>query len=64
MKTLRILVITIFVSMSLSSCSVWSNVFKRKSGCPTNGKNVGAEKLLSGDQQSQKAARKAAKFKS
>jgi hypothetical protein len=27
------------------------NVFKRtpKEGCPTNGKNVGAEKLLSGE---------------
>ncbi len=31
----------------MTSC----NVFKRtpKEGCPTNGKNVGAEKLLSGE---------------
>jgi hypothetical protein len=32
-------------------------------GCPTNGKNVGAEKLLSGDAKGIKAAKKAKKFK-
>jgi hypothetical protein len=37
---------------------------KEKYGCPTNGKNVGAEKILSGDKASIKAARKAKKFKS
>ncbi|MFN4313027.1 MAG: hypothetical protein ACK4E0_01950 [Chitinophagaceae bacterium] len=41
------------------SCSL----FKPKYGCPTNGKNVGAEKLLSGDPAAEKAARKAKKFK-
>lgn len=46
--------------MMLSSC----NLFKRGSGCPTNGKNVGAEKLISGDPAAEKAARKAKKFKS
>jgi hypothetical protein len=36
------------------------NVFKKpKEGCPTNGKNVGAEKLLSGEK-----IPKARKFKS
>jgi hypothetical protein len=39
------------------SCSV-------KKGCPSNGKNIGAEKLLSGDAASMKAAKKAGKFKS
>lgn len=37
-----------------------------KSGCPTNGKNVGAEKLLSGDPKHSKdvkAAKKAGKMK-
>jgi hypothetical protein len=38
----------------LSSCSL----FKRGEGCPTNGKNVGAEKLLDGGK-----AAKAKKFK-
>jgi len=32
-------------------------------GCPTNGKNVGAEKLLNGDAKAIKAARKAKKFR-
>lgn len=40
----------------LASCSAGK-------GCPTNGKNIGAEKLLSGDPASIKAAKKAKKFK-
>ncbi len=40
------------------------NLFKKGQGCPTNGKNIGAEKLLSGDAKAEKAARKAKKFKS
>lgn len=43
-----------------ASCSM----FKPKYGCPTNGKNIGAEKLASGDPDAEKAARKAKKFKS
>jgi hypothetical protein len=43
-----------------SSC----NLFKSKYGCPTNGKNIGAEKLVNGDPEAEKAARKARKFKS
>ena len=45
----------------LLSCSVFKS---KKTGCPTNGKNVGAEKLVSGDPEAEKAARKAKKFKS
>ncbi len=44
----------------VASCSM----FKSKYGCPTNGKNIGAEKLASGDPDAEKAARKAKKFKS
>lgn len=40
------------------------NLFKPKYGCPTNGKNIGAEKLASGDPEAEKAARKAKKFRS
>jgi hypothetical protein len=40
------------------------NLFKKGQGCPTNGKNIGAERLLSGDAKAEKAARKAKKFKS
>ena len=50
--------------MMLSSCKAWNGVFGPKYGCPTNGKNVGAEKLASGDPDAERAARKAKKFKS
>lgn len=45
----------------LSGCSLFRN---QKYGCPTNGKNVGAEKIVSGDKDAMKAARRAKKFKS
>ncbi len=56
------LFITAFFAAMLFGCSV----FKKKEtyGCPTNGKNVGAEKILSGDKDAIKAAKKAKKFKS
>jgi hypothetical protein len=54
-----IIVLTVWLIIA-SSC----NLFKPKYGCPTNGKNVGAEKLMGDDPQSEKAARKARKFKS
>jgi hypothetical protein len=37
-----------------------NNVFQRKRGCPSNGRNVGAEKVL---EMSKKEQRKAGKFK-
>jgi exo-beta-1,3-glucanase (GH17 family) len=64
MKNLRFFAVTLSVVVLMSSCGMLSNVFKRKTGCPTNGKNVGAEKLASGDPKAEKAARKAKKFKS
>ncbi len=64
MKNLRFFAVTLSVMVLLSSCGMLSNVFKRKTGCPTNGKNIGAEKLASGDPKAEKAARKAKKFKS
>jgi hypothetical protein len=48
-----------FMTMTVS-CSL----FKPKYGCPSNGKNIGAEKLANGDPDAEKAARKAKKFKS
>jgi hypothetical protein len=58
----QILIVTVlgFFLMTATSC----NLFKKGSGCPTNGKNVGAEKLAAGDPAAEKAARKARKFKS
>lgn len=40
-----------------TSCSLLRK--KDKYGCPTNGRNVGAEKLLSGDKAAIKAEKKA-----
>lgn len=47
-----------------SSCRIWNSLFKPKYGCPSNGKNVGAEKIISGDPEAMKAMKKAKKFRS
>ena len=64
MKNLRIFGMALSFVVLLSSCGMLSNMFKRKTGCPSNGKNIGAEKLVSGDPKAEKAAKKAKKFKS
>jgi hypothetical protein len=46
MKTVRYFIILCTLSLVVSSC----NLFKaNQRGCPTNGKNVGAEQLLGGE---------------
>ncbi|MEO6288773.1 MAG: hypothetical protein ABIO76_02565 [Ginsengibacter sp.] len=57
----KIFVALLFICI-FSGCSVFKK--NEKYDCPTNGKNVGAEKILSGDKAAIKAARKAKKFKS
>ena len=64
MKNLRFFAVVLTMVMLLSSCRLWNSIFKQKTGCPTNGKNVGAEKILSGDPDGTKAAKKAKKFRS
>lgn len=64
MKNLRFFAVALSLVTLLSSCGMFSNLFKRKTGCPTNGKNVGAEKILSGDPDATKNAKKAKKFRS
>jgi len=70
MKSLRLVTIALSVMLLFSSCKMFNNVFggifqkKEKYGCPINGKNVGAEKILSGDPKAGKAVKKAKKFKS
>ena len=64
MKNLRIFTLALSLTMLLSSCGMLSNMFKRKTGCPSNGKNVGAEKILSGDPKAMKDVKKAKKFRS
>jgi hypothetical protein len=70
MKNLRFIALAISLTMLFSSCKMLGNVFggvfhkKEKYGCPSNGKNVGAEKILSGDPKAMKDAKKAKKFRS
>ena len=41
----------------LNSCFIFQK--KEKYGCPTNGRNIGAERLASGDEKAIKAEKKA-----
>jgi hypothetical protein len=54
MKIVRFFLIAGSITLLASSCSL----FKKGEGCPGNGKNVGAEKLLDGSKTT-----KAKKFK-
>ena len=56
MKKFLIAAVVIGFAGAMVSCSAGK-------GCPTNGKNIGAEKLLSGDPKAMKAAKKAKKFR-
>jgi hypothetical protein len=46
-----------FIASAMSSCFIFKK--KEKYGCPTNGRNVGAEKIASGDEKAIKASNKA-----
>ena len=56
----KIILVFTLASILLRGCFI-SRIFgkKDKVGCPTDGRNVGAEKLLSGDAKATKAAKKA-----
>ena len=56
--------LTLVVMFCFMIAATSRNLFKPKYGCPTNGKNIGAEKLAAGDPDAERAARKAKKFKS
>lgn len=62
-RRIGLLLVLLGATMLLQSCRLWEKVFPPKYGCPTNGKNVGAERVLS-DPKAEKAAKKAKKFKS
>jgi hypothetical protein len=54
-----------FITITLfGSCKLWNNIFHReaKRGCPSDGRNVGAERVLELKGKEAKKARKA-KFK-
>lgn len=60
--TVTRLTLMAFLSASLlfgSSCGLVHSLFGPKYGCPSDGKNVGAERILSGEK-----VPKASKFKS
>lgn len=54
------ILLAVTVMAVLSSCFIFRK--KEKYGCPTDGRNVGAEKIASGDPKAIKASNKA-KFK-
>lgn len=56
----KVYLIILLFSLSAISCSLFK---KDKYGCPTNGRNVGAEKLLSGKKEDRKAAKAEKKSK-
>ena len=55
-----ILIVFIAASFLLSGCFI-TNLFRKKDkyGCPTDGRNVGAEKILAGDKKAIEAEKKA-----
>ena len=57
----KLLVFTALLIL-MQGCSIFRG--SEKYGCPSNGKNIGAEKIASGDPAAIKAAKKARKFKS
>jgi uncharacterized protein YceK len=56
----KLLLVFAITSFLLSGCFI-SRIFSKKDkvGCPTNGRNVGAEKILAGDEKAIKAEKKA-----
>jgi hypothetical protein len=64
MKSLRFILLIATFSFMISSCNLWNKIFKPKYGCPSDGRNVGAEKLLSGDMNKKEQKKiKKAKFR-
>lgn len=67
MKAIKILCVVTLITISLSSCNLFRNLFggSNKTGCPTSVNNVGAEKLMDGykpkNKQEAKAINKAKK---
>ncbi|MBX2931620.1 MAG: hypothetical protein KF781_06735 [Chitinophagaceae bacterium] len=48
MRILRTILFAVIITVTLSSCNFFRNIFGggNKNGCPSNGKNVGAERLM------------------
>ena len=52
----KLIIATICISL-LGGCFVFKK--KDRYGCPTNGRNIGAEKLAAGDEKALKASKRA-----
>jgi hypothetical protein len=48
-KTIFLLLILGILLSGISSCGMIHSLFGPKYGCPSDGKNVGAERILSGE---------------
>jgi hypothetical protein len=48
-KTIVFFLLLALISSGTISCNLYNNLFGPKYGCPSNGKNVGAERILSGE---------------
>jgi hypothetical protein len=48
-KTIFLLFFLALLLTCISSCGWMNNLFGPKYGCPSDGKNVGAERILSGE---------------
>jgi hypothetical protein len=48
-KTIVFFLLLATICSGTISCNVYNNLFGPKYGCPSNGKNVGAERILSGE---------------
>jgi hypothetical protein len=57
-KTILLFFFLTILLTGVSSCGMMHSLFGPKYGCPSNGKNVGAERILSGEK-----LPKAGKFK-
>ncbi len=53
-------ILAFFALSMLNSCFI-SRIFQKKEkyGCPTNGRNIGAERIAAGDEKAIKASNKA-----
>jgi hypothetical protein len=50
-------IIAFFALAMMNSCFIFKK--KEKYGCPTNGRNIGAERIAAGDEKAIKASNKA-----
>ena len=62
LASIRIQCFKAFLNHSVAKCN--KNKKSEKKGCPTDGRNVGAEKILAGDDKETMKAAKKAKFRS